>query len=69
MDSLRARLQEMGAAHRRRLGRKSSYGSQEIVDSGARWRSDTPKVELVTPVPQTLEIAKSELARKKVVAR
>jgi len=44
------------------------------VGSYARWRpnthkveSDTPKVELVTPVAQTLEMAKSELARQKVI--
>jgi hypothetical protein len=44
------------------------------VGSGARWRPhthkvepETPKVELVTPVAQTLEMAKSELARQKVI--
>ena len=47
---------------------------QYLVGSGARWRPhtrkvepDTPKVELVTPVAQTLEMAKSELARQKVI--
>lgn len=31
------------------------------------WRADTPNVKLVTPVAQTLEMAKSELARQKVI--
>ena len=59
----------MRAAQCRSLGRKSSSGSQGIVGSGVRWRSDTPKIELVTPVAQTPEMVKLELARKKVVTR
>lgn len=35
-----------------------------IVGSGSRLRSDTPKLELVTPVAQTIEMAKSELKRQ-----
>lgn len=38
-----------------------------IVGSGARWRSEIPKVELVTPVAQGLEMAKSDLKRQKVI--
>ena len=38
-----------------------------IVGSGSRWRpsshQQTPKVELVTPVAQAIEMAKSELKR------
>ena len=59
----------MGAAQCRRLGWKSSCGSQRIVGSGVRWRSDTPKIELVTPVAEILEMAKLELARTKGVTR
>ena len=39
-----------------------------IVGSGARWRKtshmESPKVELVTPVAQAIEMAKSELKRE-----
>ena len=35
-----------------------------ILGSSARWRSDSPKVELVTPVAQTLEKAKRGKKRK-----
>ena len=59
----------MRATQCRRLGRKSSSGSQGIVGSGVRWRSDTPKIELVTPVAQTSEMVKLELAIKKVETR
>jgi len=41
--------------------------SSSGVGSDTRWCSNTPKVELMTPVTQTLEMAKSELAREKVV--
>lgn len=41
-----------------------------IVGSGSRYKSDsTPKVELVTPVAQTLEMAKSELKPKVIRGR
>jgi hypothetical protein len=59
----------MGAGQCRRLGWKNSSGSQGVVGSGMRCRSDTPKIELVTPVAQILEMGKLELARKKGVTR
>ena len=53
---------------------RADHRGRYLVGTGARWRShthkvepDTPKVELVTPVAQTLEMAKSELARQKVI--
>jgi hypothetical protein len=53
---------------------QADHRGRYLVGSGARWRPhthkvepDTPKVELVTPVAQTLEMAKSELARQKVI--
>jgi len=48
---------------------RADHRDRYLVGSGARWRPnthkvepDTPKVQLVTPVAQTLEMAKSELA-------
>ena len=53
---------------------RADHRGRYPMGTGARWRShthkvelDTPKVELVTPVAQTLEMAKSELARQKVI--
>jgi hypothetical protein len=52
----------------------ADHRSRYLVGRGARWRPhthkvepDTPKVELVTPVAHILEMAKSELARQKVL--
>jgi hypothetical protein len=41
---------------------RPDHKGQNIVGSGARWCPDTLKVKLVA---QTLEMTKSELARKK----
>ena len=53
---------------------RADHRGRYLMGNGARWRPhthivepDTPKVELVTPVAQTLEMAKSELARQKVI--
>jgi hypothetical protein len=53
---------------------RADHRDRYLVGSVARWRPhthkvepDTPKVELVTPVAQTLEMAKSELARQKAI--
>ena len=44
---------------------RPDHKGRYIVGSGSRWRptSEVPKVELVTPVAQTIEMAKSELKR------
>ena len=42
---------------------RPDHKGRYIVGSGSR--STTPKVELVTPVAQNLEMAKSEVARQK----
>lgn len=47
---------------------RPDHKGRYIVGSGARWRPETTlKVQLVTPVAQTLEMAKSELASPKVI--
>jgi hypothetical protein len=53
---------------------RADHRGRYLVGRGARWRpnshkvdADTPKIELVTPVAQTLEMAKSELARQKII--
>ena len=47
---------------------RPDHRGRYIVGSGARWRKTTymesPKVELVTPVAQAIEMAKSELKRE-----
>ena len=43
---------------------RPDHKGRYIVGSGARWRSESPTVELVTPVAQTLEMARSD---KKVI--
>ena len=68
MDSIRARFQEMAAALRRHItGRvRADHKGRYILGSGARWRSTTvssndPRLTMVTPIAQTIEMAKSEL--------
>ena len=49
---------------------RPDHKGRYIVGSGARWRSstvtaqDTPKLTMVTPIAQTIEMAKSELSSK-----
>lgn len=44
---------------------RPDYKGRFIVGSGSRFTTETPQVELGTPVAQTLEMAKSELKREK----
>lgn len=46
---------------------RPDHKGRYIVGSGTQWRSETPQVQLVTPLAQTLEMAKSELAPPKVI--
>ena len=53
---------------------RTDHRGRYLVGSGAGWRHNThkvepdiPKVELVTPVAQSLEMATSELARQKAI--
>lgn len=48
---------------------RPDHKGRYIVGSGARWKTETPKVELVTPVAQTIEMAKSELTAPKVIRK
>lgn len=45
---------------------RPDHKERYIVGSGSRWRpsAEVPKVELVTPVAQTIEMARSELKRE-----
>jgi len=66
MDSIRAIFQEMAAALRRHITSASTCRGRHIVGSGARWRSptgssDDPRLTMVTPIAQKIEMAKSEL--------
>ena len=75
MGAIRPRFQEMGATFRGPLRGSRESGSQVTISGrdGSQVKTvradDTPKVTLVTPVAQAVEMAQSELKREANVIR